>query len=96
MARTRIRIYVRDDLRPRAFYHSTATVQTTHGAEEKKSYDISFKLKAVETAEKKSKEAAALEFGVDPRRLREWCSQKDQIVAMKKNNKSKRRRLDGG
>ena len=36
------------------------------------SYCVSFKLKAVETAEKKSKEAAAREFGVDPKRIREY------------------------
>ena len=29
LARTHV-LYVRDDLWPRAFYHSTATVQTTH------------------------------------------------------------------
>ena len=30
VARMHVRTYVRDDLWPRAFYHSTATVQTTH------------------------------------------------------------------
>ena len=30
MARTRVHTFVHDDLWPRAFYHSTATVQTTH------------------------------------------------------------------
>ena len=38
--------------------------------------------KAVETAEKSSKEAAAHQFGVDAKRIREWCSQKDKLVAM--------------
>ena len=38
----------------------------------RKSYDVSFKLKAVEYAEKKSKEAAAREMGVDSKRIREW------------------------
>ena len=37
-----------------------------------KSYCVSFKLKAVESAEKKSKEAAAREFCVDPKRVREY------------------------
>ena len=58
-----------------------------------KSYSISFKLKAIETAEKKSKEAAAREFAVNPKRIREWCSQKDKLVAMRKHGKSKRMRL---
>ena len=37
-----------------------------------KSYCVSFKLMAIETAEKKSKVAAAREFGVDPKRIREY------------------------
>ena len=38
----------------------------------RKSYYVSFKLKVVETVEKKSKEAAAREFGMDPKRIREY------------------------
>ena len=38
----------------------------------RKSYRVSFKLKAVEMAEKKSKEASAREFGVDPKRIQEY------------------------
>ena len=38
----------------------------------RKLFCVSFKLKAVETAEKKSKEAAAREFGIDPKRIREY------------------------
>ena len=34
----------------------------------KVSYDLTFKLKAVKRAEEKTKEAAAREFNVDPRR----------------------------
>ena len=41
------------------------TIEVTMAQKRKKSYDISFKLKAVESAEKKSKETAAYEFGVD-------------------------------
>ena len=33
------------------------------------SYDMNFKLKSVEVAEKKSKEAAAREFCIDPKRI---------------------------
>ena len=62
--------------------------------QKRKSYDVSFKFKAVETA-KKSKKEAAREFVDDPRRLHEWCSQKGHIVAIKKH-KFKCRRLDGG
>ena len=54
------------------------------------------KLQAVEVAEKTSKEAAARQFGVDPRRIREWCSQKYVLEKAKKHGCTKRRRLDGG
>ena len=63
----------------------------------KQSYELSFKLKAIAVAEKKSKEAAAREFRVDPKRIREWCHQKDQLAELKgKKGRSTRRRLDGG
>ena len=53
-----------------------------------KSYDILFKLKAVETVEKKSKEAAAArEFRVDPRRIREWIHQKEKMLVLKMKGK---------
>ena len=48
-----------------------------------KSYDIAFKLKAIDSAEKTSKEAAAREYNVDPKRVPEWCCKKDELVAMK-------------
>ena len=53
-------------------------------AQKRKSFDLTYKLNAVEGAEKKSKEAAAREFSVDAKRIREWCSQKEKLVAMKK------------
>ena len=40
----------------------------------KKSYDVSFMLKAVECAEKTSKEAAAKEMVVASKQIREWCT----------------------
>ena len=60
-----------------------------------KAYDITLKLKAVDFAEKESKEAAARQFGVDPKTIREWCQKKEQLVALKANGKSKRQRLVG-
>ena len=62
----------------------------------KKSCDITFKLKAIETAEKTLKKAAACEYNVDPKRVHEWCSKKAKLVAMKTQSKCKHRRLDGG
>ena len=49
----------------------------------RKAYDVSFQLKAVECAEKKSKEAAAREMGVDGKRIREWCKQKKTLASLK-------------
>ena len=60
-----------------------------------KSYDVSFKLKAVECAEKKSKEAAAREMGVDSKRIREWCKQKQMLASLKKKGASSRKRQCG-
>ena len=48
-------------------------------ATKRKAYTVTTKLQAVEVAEKTSKEAAARQFGVDPRRIREWCAQKDAV-----------------
>ena len=40
---------------------------------------------------------AAREFKVDPKRIRDWCKQKETLKKMKKNKgQSKRRRLVGG
>ena len=40
----------------------------------RKSYDVSFMLKAVECAEKTSKEAAARKMGMGAKRIQEWCT----------------------
>ena len=47
----------------------------------RKSYDVTFKLKGVECAEKTTKEAAAREMGVDSKRICEWCKQKEVLVS---------------
>ena len=62
----------------------------------KASYDLVFNLKAVKCAEEKTKEAAAREFRVDPCRIHEWCQQNEKLVDLKKQGKSKRKRLEGG
>ena len=61
-----------------------------------KSYNARFKLRAVEIATKKSKMAASREFGVDPKRIREWCKQKESLMKLKNEGKSKKKRLCGG
>ena len=40
----------------------------------RKSYNVSFMLKAVECAEKTSKEAAAREMVMGTKRIQEWCT----------------------
>ena len=59
----------------------------------RKCYDILFKLKAVEYAERKSKEVAAREYGVDAKCIHVWCSQKGSLVVLKKSGKYKSKRL---
>ena len=61
----------------------------------RKSYAISFKLKAVESASKKLKQVAAREFEVDTKRIGVWCSQKEELLALKGKGKSQMKRLKG-
>ena len=61
----------------------------------RKLYDVSFKLKAVEWAEKKSKEATAREMGVDSKRIHEWYKQKQVLASLKKKGASSRKRQCG-
>ena len=46
------------------------------------SYTIATKLQAVELAKRSSKEEAARQFKMDPKRTPEWCQQKDSLVGM--------------
>ena len=48
---------------------------------------MAFKLKAIAAAEAESKQAAARQFKVDARRVREWCSQKEKLTALKKRGR---------
>ena len=50
----------------------------------------------MEVAKKKSIAAAAREFGVDRKRIREWVKQESQLSEFKKEGKSKSKRLKGG
>ena len=59
-------------------------------ATKRKAYTVSTKLQAVAVAERSSKEAAARHFSVDPRRIREWCAQKDALEKMNKQRGAKR------
>ena len=61
-----------------------------------RNFDVTFKLCAIEVAEKTSKSNAAREFKVDVRRVREWCKQKEELVMKKKCGQSRIKRLNGG
>ena len=61
----------------------------------RKCYDVSCKLKAIAVAKEKSKEAAAREYKVDPKRIREWCSQEATLKMLKRKSNSSRKRLVG-
>ena len=52
--------------------------------EKHKSYDVRFKLRAVEVAKKKSIASTSREFGVDRKRIREWMKQEHELTKMKK------------
>ena len=49
--------------------------------EKHKSYDITFKLRAVQVAKKKSMSGASREIGVDRKRIREWVKQESELAA---------------
>ena len=53
---------------------------------------MALKLRAVEFAIKKGKEAAANEFDVDLKQIREWCKQKEKLLELKKRGLSTRRK----
>jgi len=61
----------------------------------RKWYNVSFKLKAVECAEKKSMEAAVREMVVDSKRIHEWCKRKQMLASLKKKGASSRIRQCG-
>ena len=50
----------------------------------RRSYDVAFKLKAIAAAEGGSKQVAARQFKIDAKRVREWCSQKEKLTALRK------------
>ena len=53
----------------------------------RKSYNVSFKLKAVECAEKKSKDVATREMGVDSKGICKLCKQV-VLASLKKGTKA--------
>lgn len=60
-----------------------------------RSFEVSLKIKAVAFAEENSKEAAVKNFNVCTKRIREWCSQKDQLHKLAIDSGANRKRLVG-
>ena len=61
------------------------------------SYDLETKLEAIKHAELYSKRSAARKYGVDNKRIREWCCYKAEIACKVEANCGKtRKRLGGG
>ena len=74
---------------------ATAATASSVTKETHRCFSVSFKLHAVEIAEKNSKSNAARQFNVDVRRVREWCKQKDKLIEKKRCGQSEKKRLDG-
>ena len=60
------------------------------GKRKRNSYDAAFKLKVVYFAEKNNKSAAAREFGVNERQVRDWVLIKNELEEMPKSKKSRK------
>ena len=64
--------------------------------EKHKSYTVTYKLKAVDVAKRKSIASTSGKFGVDRKRIREWITQDAELDAFRKDSKSKSKPLKGG
>ena len=62
----------------------------------KRSYDLSFKLKVIEKAERIGNRPASRHFKVDERRIREWRKKKDALTSESEGKRNKRRLSGGG
>jgi len=82
-------------------FPSGSTIVCDTGAQSGKgkkrnSYDMITKLEAVAYSELKGKRAAARKFGVEVKRVREWCSKKAELTYKASTaDGQKRKRLDG-
>ena len=61
-------------------------------ASARKAYDISFKLKVINSTTTASKNSVAKKFGIHRRRVQEWCKQKSELEKLAKSKK----RVRGG
>ena len=69
----------------------------SHKGEKRQNYDMSFKLEAIEYAERVSNNVAAKKYKVDVKRIHEWRKNKQSIAELKEKHKGQgREKLDGG
>ena len=69
----------------------------SHKGHKKKSYTLEFKVEAIEYAKGTSKQQASRKYGVDPKRIREWCHQEERLKEEKDSKKAQgmKKRLSG-
>ena len=69
----------------------------SHKGEKRRNYDMSFKLEAIEYAERVSNNAAAKKYKVDVKCIRKWHKNKQSIAELKEKHKGQgRKKLDRG
>ena len=64
----------------------------SHKGEKRRNYDMSFKLEAIEYAERVSNNAAAKKSKVEMKRIREWRKNKQSIAELKEKHKGQGRK----
>ena len=70
--------------------------EPTTGKRKLHSYSLEFKIKAVNFVKAgNSKEETARMYGVDSKRIREWCNQQDKLKDAWGSQNAKRCKLDG-
>ena len=71
-------------------------VAMSHKGKKISSYSLKFKLEAIAYAENNSINSSSKKFNVERKRIREWKSQKEELLSLKrKDHGAKRKRLDG-
>jgi len=77
--------------------NETNEVAMSHKGKKISSYTLKFKLEAIAYAELNSINSASKKFNVERKRIREWSKCKESLQSLKKKDQgSKRKRLDGG
>ena len=76
-------------------YHEEIDENANLRGKKNRKFDMTFKLAVVKYAEQHSGEAAARQFNVDPKRVRDWKKLKSEMT-FQADSDGKRARLSGG